>query len=230
MTLTAILAATTAPVPAPAAPAPSYVPFLIGALVTIVVTIVMGAVNVRSTRQLTRLTLDEQRAQLKAKADHDRAADLRTAQHTAYLAFLKDISALLVACDVYSADPADLEPGRWEGKETDEISELPQPLRERAGKIRESLAEVRLAGGPEIGALARTVFGRVLLLANLGVSVAYQRFERASVLEDDVLGVDRADTELARSLRDYRMVRAEYAEARRVFLATVRAQLWGPDA
>ncbi|WP_438318799.1 hypothetical protein ACSHWO_38195 (plasmid) [Streptomyces sp. HUAS TT3] len=230
MTPTTILAATTAPAPAPVAPSPSYVPFLIGALVTIVVTIVMGAVNVRSTRQLTRLTLDEQRAQPNAKADHDRAANLRTAQHTAYLAFLKDISALLVACDVYSADPADLEPGRWEGTETDETSELPQPLRERAGKVRESLAEVRLAGGPKVGTLARAVFGQVLRLADQGVSVAHQRFLRAAVPDDDVRGADHADTQLAEYLHAYRMVRAEYAEARRVFLATVRAQLWGPDA
>ncbi|MEV7541202.1 hypothetical protein [Streptomyces sp. NPDC089915] len=135
-----------------------------------------------------------------------------------------------MACDVYSTDPAVLEPGRWEGTETDETSELPQPLRERAGNVRESLVEVRLAGGPAVGTLARTVFGHVLRLADQGVSAAYQRFLRAAVSDDDIRGANHADAQLVEYLHAYRMVRAEYAEARRVFLATVRAQLWGPDA
>ncbi|MER5487781.1 hypothetical protein ABT024_31830 [Streptomyces sp. NPDC002812] len=190
--------------------------FVVGAAITVTVQLVMGILQLSATRRLTRLTLDEQRAQLEVKADHDRAAALRDARHVAYLAFLKACYGVVSAAGEYAAADhpvaEEVGPRGLSAGPDDLLLRLPETLRVVGASARDVLEDVRLAGGQDVGDLARELYAVALGVAHMALDVAAAR--------RDGDGLEEAQ-------KDFVTARIAYGNERRAFTALVRSQVWG---
>ncbi|WP_183068939.1 hypothetical protein [Streptomyces sp. gCLA4] len=235
-----LLATAAAPVPAADTPVPTA--FLVGAAITIIVQLVMGTVTLAVTWKMTRTTHQEQRDQLELEAAHARAADLRAAQYTATLAFLKAAHRLVAAAGDYSTrarpmmvvytDAAegydewvnDLPSGRGEAKVALSIVAPTDGLREVAALARDALEDVRLACGPGLDESAHAVYGAAVDVAYSGMVLADTRHKFPNVATKQ--GGWEESVQVVGEKKNFQANRKAFGDLRREFSALVRKEMW----
>lgn len=238
-----ILAATTPPAPAAAAAAADTFPwaFVVGALVTITVQLVMGGLQLRATWRLTHRQLKEQRVQLKEAAVNARSAELRTLQSTAALAFTKACHDLVAAAGAHSTTaqpPGDPVVRVGIGGYDEWVNQLPgtggifssadKTLKGRASAARTALEDVRLAFGPELANEARELYRRAVDLAGNADSLAAVRHRHPNVQVEDDSGIYWEESpEVGCAKEGFRQLRKEYGDQRREFTALFQREVWG---